>query len=121
MTGKNTLVIGASNNPERYSYLAIKMLRSYKHTVFAIGNKEAMVEDVSIVRTTQTLANVDTVTLYLNAKLQQHYYDYIINLKPKRVIFNPGTENPEFEELLTKNNIAFIEACTLVLLKTNQF
>ncbi len=118
---KKTLVLGASLNPSRYSNLAINRLVNHKHTVVAIGLKSGRVAGVAISTEKENFKDVDTVTLYLNAKRQQEYYDYIISLKPKRVIFNPGTENPEFYELLQKNNIAFEAACTLVLLGTNQY
>jgi predicted CoA-binding protein len=118
---KNTLVLGASLNPSRYSNLAINRLVNYGHTVKAVGLKEGIVAGVAISTEKENFENIDTVTLYLNPKRQEEYYDYIISLKPKRVIFNPGTENPEFYELLRKNNIETEVACTLVLLGTNQY
>lgn len=121
MESKQTLVIGASENPERYSNKAIKMLRAHKHEVVAIGLKTGEVEGVKIQTGKPTFDSLDTITLYLNPKRQEEYYDYIISLNPKRVIFNPGTENPEFEANLKKNGICCEEACTLVLLSTNQY
>lgn len=118
---KKTLVIGASLKPERYSNIAIKKLRNFNHDVVAFGLKSGMVNDVNIDTELMPYTNIDTVTLYLNPKRQQSYYDYIIGLNPKRVIFNPGTENPEFYNLLEQNNIDFEVACTLVLLSTNQY
>lgn len=118
---KKTLVLGASDNPSRYSYLAVNRLRSYGHPVVAIGKKNAMVADVSIEKEKKGWDNVDTVTLYLNPTHQQQYYDYILSLKPKRIIFNPGAENDELADLAAKNGIKPIEACTLVLLSTNQY
>ncbi len=118
---KKTLVIGASTNPSRYSFLAIQKLSVYGHTVFAIGNKEGEVSGVKVVTENIMFEEIDTVTLYLNKKNQEVFYDYILKLKPKRVIFNPGTENVEFQNLLTKNSIPFEEACTLVLLGTGQY
>ena len=118
---KKTLVLGASDNPVRYSYLAIDRLRQPGHPVVAIGKKRVKVNGVEV-ETEPTLFNqVDTVTLYLNPQHQQSYYDYILSLHPKRVIFNPGSENDELQTLLKKNNILFMEACTLVLLSTGQY
>lgn len=118
---KNTLVIGASLKPERYSNRAIKKLRNYNHNVSAFGLKTGTIEDVTIDTELMPYKAIDTVSLYLNPKRQAPYYDYIIGLNPKRVIFNPGTENSEFYNLLKQNNIEFEEACTLVLLSTNQY
>ncbi|MDP2692370.1 MAG: CoA-binding protein [bacterium] len=118
---KKTLVLGASLNPGRYSNLAINRLVNHGHSVEAVGLKKGMVAGVAISTEKEDFENIDTVTLYLNPKRQEEYYDYIISLKPKRVIFNPGTENPEFYELLHTNNIETEVACTLVLLGTNQY
>ncbi|MFT3933219.1 MAG: CoA-binding protein [Chitinophagaceae bacterium] len=118
---KKTVVLGASSNPERYSNLAINKLRANNHPVIAIGKKTARVADVEV-QTDQPSANdVDTVTLYINAEHQKEYYDYILSLKPKRIIFNPGAENPELEQLAKDHQIKPMEACTLVLLSTGQF
>lgn len=118
---KKTLVLGASDNPSRYSFLAVNRLRSYGHPVVAIGKKNSLVADVPIEKEKKHWENIDTVTLYLNPGHQQEYYDYILSLKPKRIIFNPGAENDELSDLAIKNGIAPIEACTLVMLSTNQY
>ena len=118
---KKTLVLGASDNPSRYSYLAINRLRSHGHPVVAIGKKNSIVADVPIEKEKKQWENVDTITLYLNPDHQQEYYDYILSLKPKRIIFNPGAENDELADLAVNNGIKPIEACTLVLLSTNQY
>ena len=118
---KKTLVIGASLKPERYSNIAINRLRNHNHDVVAFGLRAGEVKDVIIDTELITYDAIDTVTLYLNPKRQEAYYNYIIGLNPKRVIFNPGTENPEFYQLLKQNNIDFEVACTLVLLSTNQY
>ncbi len=118
---KKTLVLGASLNPGRYSNLAINRLVTYDHTVEAVGLKKGVVAGVDISTEKDAFENIDTVTLYLNPKRQEEYYNYIVSLNPKRVIFNPGTENPEFYEILRKNNIEVEVACTLVLLGTNQY
>ncbi len=118
---KKTLVLGASTNEERYSYLAIKQLRKYNHSVVAIGNKKGVIGDVEIGIETPQIEGIDTVTLYLSPKNQIDYYNYILSLQPKRIIFNPATENDELFEMARKSGIETIEACTLVLLSTNQY
>ncbi len=118
---KKTLVLGASDNPQRYSYLAIKKLLAHQQEVVAIGRKSAMVDDVKIETGLNPHNNIDTITLYLNPLAQKEYYDYIIGLQPKRIIFNPGTENEELYDLAKANNIQPIEACTLVMLSTGQY
>lgn len=121
MSAKNTLVIGASENPERYSYLAVNKLKNYGHPVKAIGRRQGQVNGIEIMTGTPDLKEIDTISLYLNPTNQQAYYDYILNLHPKRIIFNPGAENPELEALAEEKGIKTMEACTLVLLSTNQF
>ena len=118
---KKTLVLGASDNPSRYSYLAIQRLRSQGHPVIGIGKKYAKVADVNITTEREPITGVDTVTLYLNPQHQVQYYDYILSIKPKRIIFNPGAENEQLTVLAKKNNIEPVEACTLVLLATGQY
>jgi len=118
---KKTLVLGASLKSERYSNIAVHKLRNNKHEVVAFGLKSGQINDVVIDTELQNYEAIDTVTLYLNPKRQEAYYDYIIGLKPNRVVFNPGTENPELYRLLKENNIDFEVACTLVLLSTNQY
>ncbi len=121
MPGKKTLVLGASTNPSRYSYFAIKKLTSHNHPVVAVGLKVGNVGNIDIKKGQPEIEDIDTVTLYLNPTNQKPYYDYIISLKPKRIIFNPGTENEELEELARKNGITPMEACTLVMLGTGQY
>lgn len=118
---KKTLVLGASENPSRYSYLAINSLRKHDHPVAAIGRKKGRVLDVDITTEKAPLETVDTITLYLNPAHQKEYYDYILSLHPKRIIFNPGAENDELYNLAQKNGIQPLEACTLVLLSTGQY
>lgn len=116
-----TLVIGASSNPERYAYMAVNSLLKHQHEVVAIGQRKDVVAGVAIETEKVPFEAVHAVTLYLNPQRQKEYYEYIIGLHPERVIFNPGTENPEFYNLLKANNIETEVACTLVLLATNQF
>ncbi|HIP27181.1 MAG TPA: CoA-binding protein [Flavobacteriaceae bacterium] len=120
---KKTLVLGASLKAERYSNIAIKMLLEYEYPVIALGLRKGSIKNVEILTDLNNaiINNIHTVTLYLNAKRQVDYYDFIIDLKPKRVIFNPGTENWGFMELLNKNKIEYEVACTLVLLRTEQY
>jgi uncharacterized protein len=118
---KKTLVLGASDNPARYSYLAVNRLRSHGHPVVGIGRKNTKVADVFIEKEKIPVDDIDTVTLYLNPKHQEEYYDYILALNPKRIIFNPGTENDTLVELANKKNIRTMEACTLVMLSTGQY
>ncbi len=118
---KKTLVLGASENPARYSYLAVNKLLGHGHPVVAIGKKKGKVQDVDIITEHPQMDDIDTVTLYLNPANQVPYYDYILSLKPKRVIFNPGTENDELERKLIQKGVNTMEACTLVLLSTGQY
>jgi uncharacterized protein len=118
---KYTLVIGASENEERYSNKAIKMLTQHNIPHVAIGIKEGKVAETTIATGQPKFEDLDTITLYVGPKNQPEYFDYILSLEPKRVIFNPGTENEAFYELLDNNNIEVMEACTLVLLTTHQY
>lgn len=118
---KKTLVIGASSNPERYSYKAAEKLLSHGHEVELLGLRPDVIFGKTIDTERKAYVGLDTVTLYVGPKNQPSYYDYVISLNPKRVIFNPGTENPEFEDLLKRHGIGFEEACTLVLLGTGQY
>jgi predicted CoA-binding protein len=113
MKQKKTLVLGASDNPSRYSYLAVQRLRSHGHPVVAVGRKPSMIGDVIIETEQKEFENIDTITLYLNPQHQQEYYNYILSLRPKRIIFNPGAENDELADLAASNNIKTIDACTL--------
>ncbi|WP_310556251.1 CoA-binding protein [Flavobacterium sp.] len=121
MKNKKTLVLGASAKPDRYAFKAITMLVEKGHSVIAIGQNVGEVAGINIRTKNIPLANINTVSLYLNPTRQRDYYNYIVEAKPKRVIFNPGTENPEFYQLLELNKIKVEVACTLVLLATNQY
>jgi len=121
MSKKYTLVLGASLNPDRYSNMAIFRLCANNIEVKAFGLKKGTVCGVDIDTELMPYKNIHTVTLYLNPKRQEPYYDYILGLNPTRVIFNPGTENPEFYKLLSEVSIDYEVACTLVLLSTNQY
>ncbi|HPG11168.1 MAG TPA: CoA-binding protein [Chitinophagaceae bacterium] len=121
MTQKKTLILGASDNPARYSYLAMQRLLQKGHPVVGIGKKNTVVFNTNIGTEKTPFEDIDTVTLYLNPSHQQEYYDYILSLKPKRIIFNPGAENDELAALAQKNGIHTMEACTLVMLSINQY
>jgi len=116
-----TLVIGASENPERYAYKAIHQLVKAGHEVKAIGLKKGNVAGIEIETGQPKFEAIDTITLYVGPNNQPVFYEYIIQLNPRRVIFNPGTENPELFNLLRSKNIEVEIACTLVLLATNSF
>jgi len=116
-----TLVLGATTNPMRYANKAIRLLRAHKHEVIAVGIDEGSVGDVKVVHEFPSNEKIDTVTLYLNPERQKQYYSTIISAKPRRIIFNPGTENGELQKLSEENGIATEEACTLVLLNTGQY
>jgi len=118
---KKTLILGASIKPERYAYKAAQKLLENNHPIEMIGRRENVLFDRPIRKEKYPIDNLDTVTLYLSSKFQVEYYDYILSLKPRRVIFNPGTENPELQALLSENGIEYENACTLVLLATNSY
>ncbi|MDF4222400.1 MULTISPECIES: CoA-binding protein [Maribacter] len=118
---KKTLVFGASLKPNRYSNIAIHRLVDSGIETLAYGLREGEVSGVNINNNLDKISDIHTITLYINPKRQEEYYEQIISLAPKRVIFNPGTENPEFYKLLKNNGIAFEIACTLVLLSTHQY
>lgn len=118
---KKTLVLGASDNPSRYSYLALHRLRNHDHPVVAIGKRKTLVSDVEVDTEKKAYTDIDTVTLYLNPVHQEEYYNYILSLKPRRIIFNPGAENEKLAALAKENGIQPMEACTLVLLSTGQY
>ncbi len=118
---KKTIVIGASDNPSRYSYKAVHALLNHGHDVIPVGIKNAEVAGMSILKGFPVFDNVHTVTLYVGKSKQELYYNYIVDLKPERVIFNPGTENDELKSLCEQNNIETVENCTLVMLANSSF
>ncbi|MBT8295560.1 MAG: CoA-binding protein [Gramella sp.] len=118
---KKTLVLGASLKTSRYSNLAINRLVKHGQPTVAIGLRKGNVNGIEIKTEKYPFEDIDTVTLYLNAKRQQEYYEYILSLNPERVIFNPGTENPELYDLLENNGIHYENACTLVMLSSQQY
>ncbi|WP_421941086.1 CoA-binding protein [Pedobacter sp.] len=118
---KKTLIIGASPDPNRYAYKAAHMLTRFNHEIVNVGIKKGAVAGVEIEKQGTIHHDIDTITLYIGPPLQAQYHDYILETKPKRVIFNPGTENYALEKLLDQHGIEPVEACTLVLLSTGQY
>ena len=116
-----TLVLGASPNPERYSFLATNLLLEKKHQVYPLGIKKGQIGDLNITNEWPEKGSIDTVTLYIGPAGQVEYYDAILSLAPRRIIFNPGTENPDLQALAASKGIETIVACTLVMLKTGQY
>jgi predicted CoA-binding protein len=118
-----TVIIGASTSPTRYSFLAAQMLTEYGHEIVPMGIKKGEVQGTPIqdIRSKPEIKEVDTVTLYIGPQRQPEWYDYILSLKPRRIIFNPGTENEEFEKLAEIAGAEVIEGCTLVMLRGRQF
>ncbi len=118
---KPTAIIGASPKPERYAYLATTRLKKHGHTVYPVGIHEGTIEGESILTDKPQLKDIHTVTLYVGPQNQPAWTDYILSLNPKRIIFNPGTENPDFEKKATEKGIECIEACTLVMLSIGDY
>lgn len=118
---KPTVVLGATTNPYRYSFLAVHSLLNKKHEVYPVGIRKGSVAGVEIINSTDYIPDIHTITLYLGKENQKKYYDFILNLSPKRVIFNPGTYNQELIELLEKKGIEISTACTLVLLQNGMY
>jgi predicted CoA-binding protein len=116
-----TMILGASPNPERYSYMATVMLMEKGHAVYPYGIKKGMIQSLPIVQDWPQIGSIASLTLYLGPTAQEEYYDQMIALKPERIIFNPGTENPILVQLAHAAGISTIEACTLVMLKTGQY
>lgn len=121
MSGKKTLVLGASLKDWRISHEAVSRLARYGHPVIAVGLREGKIEGTDVIKEPPAEKDFDTVTLYLNADNQKKYYDYILSAKPKRIIFNPGAENPELAKLAEENGIEIIEACTLTMLASRLY
>lgn len=118
---KDTVVIGASENTERYSYKATVSLKRHGHKVYPVGIKAGSIEGLSILTDKPAIQNIDTVTLYVGPQNQEGWQDYIFSLNPKRIIFNPGTENPVFEKAAQAKGIETVEACTLVMLSIGNY
>lgn len=120
---KKTVIIGATPNPERYAYKAAGELVKRGHEIVPLGIKKGTVfgKEILDIRSKPAIENVDTVTLYIGPARQPEWYDYILSLKPRRILFNPGTENLEFQKQALAAGIEAEEVCTLVMLRTGQF
>lgn len=120
---KKTVIVGATANPSRYAFLAAQMLTEYEHEIVPIGIKkeEVLGKQILDMRQKPAIGQVDTITLYIGPDHQPEHYDYLLSLKPKRVIFNPGTENPEFGKKIEDTGAEALEACTLVMLRSGQY
>lgn len=118
---KKTVVLGASTNTERYSNKAVRKLKRYGHPVVPVGIRKGMIDSIAIQQGAPAIDAVDTVTLYLNPSRQKPHYDYILGLQPQRIIFNPGTENPELMRLAHEREIEVEVACTLVMLSVGNY
>jgi uncharacterized protein len=120
---KKTLVVGATANPGRYAFMAASMLNEYGHEIVPIGIKKETVlgKEILNLREKPTVTDIDTITLYIGPHNQPEWYEYLLSLKPKRIIFNPGTENDAFEKMAEDQNIEVVEGCTLVMLRSGQY
>jgi len=115
------LVLGASSNPNRYSYKVARKLRNNGYEVIAVGFRKGFIEDLEVLTGLPEIRDVDTVLLYMGKERQVDYYDYLLNMKPRRVIFNPGTTNPELKKLLQALEIEVVEDCALIMLNSRMF
>lgn len=120
---KKTVIIGATANPSRYAHIAATMLTEYGHEIVPVGikNETVLGKQILNLREKPAIADVDTITLYVGPQNQPEWYDYLLSLKPKRIIFNPGTENDELENRAAAQGIEVVEGCTLVMLRSNQY
>jgi len=118
---KPTLVIGASPNPRRYSHSAVIRLTEAGHTVYPLGIRDGAINGINIIKGLPELKGIHTITLYISAQYQPQYYDYIISLKPERIIFNPGTSNHELRKLAAEAGIKIESDCTLVMIAMGQY
>lgn len=115
------VVLGASPNPYRYSYKATSWLKKYGYNVIPVGIRDGQIDGLTIQHEPPQNTEIHTITIYLNPQRQKQYYQWILDTKPQRVIFNPGSENPELQQLLDQNNIRYLEACTLTMLSIGVF
>jgi len=118
---KRTIVLGAVAFPSRYAFKAVHALVEKGHEVIPLGIRDGTIADIEIIKDKPKLGAIDTVTVYLNRGNQVEWYDYLFELNPKRVIFNPGAENRELASLLNEKNVQIIEDCTLVMLATGRY
>ena len=120
-SAKRTVILGASANPDRYTHQAFMQLPAKGHEPLPVGVRAGKIDETDILVGTPALEDIDTVTLYINPERQQAYYDYILGLRPRRIIFNPGTENAELARMAREQGIEVVIGCTLVMLTLNNF
>lgn len=120
---KKTVIIGATTDRSRYAYIAASMLTSYRHEIVPIGIKKGDLFGTPIrdIYEKPAVKDVDTITLYIGPQRQPEWYNYLLSLKPKRIIFNPGTENDDFEKMASDNGIEVVHGCTLVMLRSGEY
>ena len=118
---RKVMVLGASPNRQRFSHTCVKSLMRYGYEVVPLGIRDGKIAGKPILQGKPPLKDVHTVTLYLNARNQEAYYDYILGLRPKRIIFNPGAENPDLKEKAQDKEIEVVEDCTLIMLNSGSF
>jgi uncharacterized protein len=121
MSVKKTLVLGASPNPVRFSYKAVKSLQRHDVPVVPVGIKKGEIGGIEIVRERPDYGDIHTITLYVGPPRQKEYYQWLLSLNPKRIIFNPGTENPEFIKMAKEQGIEVLEDCTLIMLNSGRY
>lgn len=120
---KTTVVVGASPNPNRYAYRAANMLSDYGHPIIPLSIKRGNVagEDIRDLKEQPHISDVDTLTLYIGPQHHAQWIDYLLSLSPRRIIFNPGTENPAFMEQAEAQGIEVVQGCTLVMLQSGTY
>ncbi len=120
---KKTAIIGATTNPSRYAFVAAQMLTDHGFDIVPLGIKKGQVagKEILDIRKSPEIGEIHTITLYLGPRHQEPYYDYLLSLNPKRIIFNPGTENDDFQRLARERGIEVDEACTLVMLRVGMY
>lgn len=121
MTSKQTLVLGASPNPLRFSHKAVKSLQRHGFPVVPVGIRTGKIGDIEIIKGMPLQNDIHTITMYVGPARQKEYYSWLLSLKPKRIIFNPGTENEEFMEMAAKKGIDVVEDCTLIMLNSGRY
>lgn len=118
---KKTLVLGASTNPSRYAYKAVNRLTAHGYEVIPLGIKDGKIGQISIQKGRPAIVDLHTISMYVNPNHQKEYYDYLLGLNPKRIIFNPGTENAVFMKMAREKGIEVLAACTLVMLSIGDY
>jgi predicted CoA-binding protein len=123
MIRKKTVIVGATPNTARYAHMAAGRLVSSGHEIVPLGIRRGSMfgKEILDIRSRPAIHDVDTITLYIGPQRQEEWYDYLLSLKPKRIIFNPGTENDELIRKASSEGIETVEGCTLVMLRSDQY